>query len=158
MEPRDAARVLEIYAMGIRTRLATFETAVPSWRGWDLGHLRHTRIVLERGGAVLGWAALSAMSRREAYSGVAEVSCYVDPGHRGEGVGTGLLGAVVAGSEGEGVWTLQASVFPGNRAAMGLLKKHGFRVVGTRERIARLEGVWMDTVLLERRSRGAGGG
>ena len=156
MTHRDGARVLEIYRMGIETGNATFETAVPSWADWDRGHLPHSRLVFERGGSVLGWAALSAVFAREAYRGVAEVSVYVDTGHLHQGVGTRLLEQLIESSESNGIWTLAASVFPENAATVRLHEKCGFNIAGTRERIGRLNGRWRDTLLLERRSSRVG--
>lgn len=154
----DWPRVAEIYAAGITTGQATFETVVPSWGEWDDRHLPYARLVAREGAEIVGWAALSPVSSRPVYAGVAEVSVYVDPASRGEGVGTILLGALIEGSESGGVWTLQSSVFRENGATLALHRRHGFREVGYRERIGRHHDTWRDTVLLERRSREAGGG
>lgn len=153
MRPGDWPQVRAIYQEGIATRQATFETAAPDWESWDAGHLPGCRIVARDGETILGWAALSAVSRRRVYAGVAEVSVYVAGSARGQGIGNLLMAALIAGSEQDGFWTLQASIFPENRASVGLHFKHGFREVGRRERIARLDGRWRDTVVLERRSR-----
>jgi L-amino acid N-acyltransferase YncA len=152
--PADWPAVAAIYAGGIASGMATFETAVPAWEGWDAGHLARPRLVaVEAGGSrVLGWAALSPVSDRCAYAGVAEVSVYVDPAAAGRGVGSALLAGLVAGAEEAGLWTLQAGVFPGNAASLALHHRHGFRVVGVRERLGQLAGEWRDVVLLERRS------
>jgi len=153
--------VAEIYAQGIADGDATFQEEVPAWEEWDGTHHPHSRLVAlwgEEGaeGAVVGWAALSPISRREVYRGVAEVSVYVHHLHRGRGVGRLLLDGLIAASEAAGVWTLQAGVFPENRGSVALHLRAGFRVVGDRERIGRLKGVWRDVLLLERRSRVVG--
>lgn len=153
MHSRDAVRILEIYAMGIETRNATFETNVPSWKDWDSRHLSHSRLVSEENGIVSGWAALSPFSSRGVYSGVAEVSIYIDSNHLGKGLGSRLMEELIRSSEINGIWTLVSSVFPENEATLKLHSKFGFRIIGKRERIAKLDGKWRDTVLLERRSR-----
>jgi L-amino acid N-acyltransferase YncA len=143
----------EIYRQGIATGNATFETQAPAWDAWDAGHLAHSRLVVtDDARRVLGWAALSPVSGRCVYGGVAEVSVYVATAARGQGVGRQLLAALVAESEQNGIWTLQAGVFPENTASIRLHETLGFRVLGRRERIGQLAGVWRDTVLLERRS------
>jgi len=141
-----------IYAAGVATRNATFETDVPSWEEWDARHLARPRLVAVEAGAVVGWAALSQVSARPCYAGVAEDSVYVAPGRQGRGVGRALLEELVARSEANGLWTLQTSIFPENRASLALHLRCGFRIVGVRERIGQLDGVWRDTVLLERRA------
>jgi L-amino acid N-acyltransferase YncA len=150
--PGDWPEVAVIYAAGVATRNATFETDVPSWKEWDARHLAQPRLVAEEAGAVVGWAALSPASSRRCYAGVAEDSVYVAPGRQGSGVGRALLEELVARSEAAGLWTLQTSIFPENRASLALHQRCGFRVVGVRERIAQLDGAWRDTVLLERRA------
>jgi L-amino acid N-acyltransferase YncA len=152
LRPEEWAEVARIYAEGIATGNATFETDVPSWAAWDAGHLAEHRFLAERDGRVVGWIALSPASRRPCYAGVAEISVYVAEAARGNGVGTELLAAVVASAERDGLWTLQTSVFPENEPSLALLRRFGFRTVGTRERIGQLHGVWRDTVLVERRS------
>jgi len=152
LRPGDWPEVAGIYAAGVRSRNATFETDVPSWDEWDARHLARPRLVAVEAGAVVGWAALSPVSARACYAGVAEESVYVTPDRQGRGVGRALLAELVACSEEEGLWTLQTSIFPENRASLALHLRCGFRVVGMRERIARLDGVWRDTVLLERRA------
>jgi L-amino acid N-acyltransferase YncA len=152
LRPDDWPEVARIYAEGIRTGNATFETDVPSWEAWDESHLHDHRLVAEGDGRVVGWIALAPASRRPCYAGVAEISVYVAESARGQGVGTALLARLVESAERDGIWTLQTSVFPENEARLGLLRRLGFRTVGTRERIARLDGVWRDTVLVERRS------
>jgi L-amino acid N-acyltransferase YncA len=152
MRPRDWESVLAIYLEGISTGHATFETEAPDWERWDSSHLPQCRLVARNGDAILGWAALSPVSERQVYAGVAEVSVYVASAARGDGVGGALMRALIEASEQRGVWTLQSSVFPENHASVALHLKHGFREVGRRERIARHHGVWRDTVILERRS------
>ena len=156
MRPQDWDFVRAIYLEGITTGQATFETVAPDWERWDAGHLPQCRLVARNGDGVLGWAALSPVSRREVYAGVAEVSVYVAASARGLGVGGALMRALIEASELHGVWTLQSSIFPENHASVALHLSHGFREVGRRERIARHCGVWRDTVVLERRSRVAG--
>jgi L-amino acid N-acyltransferase YncA len=153
---QDWEFVRAIYLEGVSTGQATFETEAPDWERWDAGHLPQCRIVARSGDGILGWAALSPVSRREVYAGVAEVSVYVAASARGFGVGGALMRALIEASERQGVWTLQSSIFPENHASVALHLKHGFREVGRRERIARHHGVWRDTVVLERRSRVAG--
>jgi phosphinothricin acetyltransferase len=151
--PRDWPDVERIYAEGIATRLATFETATPSWEEWDAGHLAAPRLVAMRGDTVAGWAALSPASRRTAYRGVAEVSVYVADSARRRGVGRALLGALLERADAAGLWTLQATIFAENLPSIRLHEEAGFRLVGRRERIAQLDGRWRDTVLCERRVR-----
>ena len=154
MAERDWREVRAIYESGMATGHATFQTAAPSWEDWDRGHLSSCRLVArDDAGIVIGWAALSPVSARPVYAGVAEVSVYVHPDWHGRGVGTSLLAALVVSSERHGFWTLQAGIFPENAASMALHAACGFRVVGTRERIGRHHGRWRDVVLLERRSR-----
>jgi L-amino acid N-acyltransferase YncA len=150
--PADWPLVARIFAEGIATRNATFETVLPSWEDWDRAHLREHRLVAESDGEVVGWIALAPVSSRCCYAGVAEISAYVAKTARGEGVGTALLEQVIAGTEQAGIWTLETGVFPENEASLALLKRFGFREVGVRERIGKLDGVWRDVVFLERRS------
>lgn len=152
MIPEDGEQVLEIYAEGIATGHATFETEVPSWSEWDEGHLEACRLVAEEGERILGWAGLSPVSDRCVYGGVAEVSVYVSGTERGRGVGTKLLRALVEAAEDEGLWTLQAGIFPENEASVALHRRCGFQVVGRRERLGKLDGRWRDVLLMERRS------
>jgi phosphinothricin acetyltransferase len=152
MQPRDWTDVARIYADGIRTGLATFETEVPDRGYWDAGHIPSCRLVAAIDGRVMAWAALSPTSQREVYRGVAEASIYVGEPARGRGVGSALLGELVACSEREGLWTLQAGIFPENEPSIRLHQRHGFRIVGTRERIGASSGRWRDVLLLERRS------
>lgn len=155
MDPDHWPGVRAVYGEGIATGDATFETAVPSWEAFDGARRRDCRLVAVPGdddARVVGWAALSPVSSRPAYAGVAEVSIYVAEAARGRGVGTRLMAALIDASEAAGVWTLQAAVFPENEATLRLHRNAGFREVGRRERIGRLDGRWRDTVLLERRS------
>jgi L-amino acid N-acyltransferase YncA len=152
LHPGDWPAVAEIYWDGMRGGLATFETEVPTWEAWDAAHLPGHRLVADLMGDVVGWAALAPASSRPCYRGVAEDSVYVARAARGLGIGRQLLEALAAGAEAVGIWTIQTSIFPENRASLALHERCGFRVVGTRERIAKRDGVWRDTVFLERRS------
>ncbi len=151
-------QVLAIYAEGIATGHATFATELPTWHTWDSGHLAAARLVALADGSgpdaanVLGWVALSPVSERCVYAGVAEVSVYVAAAARGQGVGRALLSGLIVAAETQGIWTLQAGIFPENTASLALHEKNGFRLVGRRERIGQLHGQWRDTMLLERRS------
>ena len=148
--------VREIYAQGIATGNATFESAVPSWAEWDSRHLASCRLVCRAETELLAWAALSPVSGRPVYRGVAEVSIYVADRARGKGVGATLLAALIEESERNGIWTLQAGILAENAASIRLHRRAGFRIVGRRERIGCLHGLWRDTVLMERRSVIAG--
>jgi L-amino acid N-acyltransferase YncA len=148
----DWPRVASIYAAGIATRNATFETVVPAWEDWDAAHLPAHRFVAVEDDRVVGWIALTGYSDRCCYAGVADLSVYVDPAAQGHGVGRALLEHLIADAEAAGIWTLQAGIFPENDASLALHRRCGFRVVGTRERIGELDGCWRDVVLLERRS------
>ncbi|MDO7877124.1 N-acetyltransferase family protein [Hymenobacter sp. ASUV-10] len=151
--PAHWPAVRAIYEEGIATGLATFETTAPAWEAWDQAHLPHCRLVATAAdGQVLGWAALTPVSGRCVYAGVAEVSVYVAAAARGQGVGRQLLAALVEASEQQGLWTLQAGIFENNDASLRLHAAEGFRTVGRRERIGQLRGEWRNTVLLERRS------
>ncbi|MDV2481862.1 GNAT family N-acetyltransferase [Methanoculleus sp. Wushi-C6] len=157
MTAADWDEVRRIYLEGIATGNATFEAEAPSWERWDAGHLRPCRFVAANGERIFGWVAASPTSGRPAYAGVAEVSVYVERDARGQGVGSALLAELIAASEREGFWTLQAGIFPENAPSLALHKKHGFRVIGRRERPGRMkDGRWRDVLLLERRSRKAG--
>jgi len=156
LKPSDWEAVRTVYLDGIATGLATFETTAPSWEKWDASHLPFGRLVARGDAGVLGWAALSQVSDRCCYAGVAEASVYVGKDHRREGAGQALLEAVIDASEARGIWTLQAGIFPENAASLALVKKCGFREVGRRERLGRLAGVWRDVLMLERRSRKVG--
>ena len=148
----DWEAVRTIYLEGIATGHATFEQASPEWDKWDAGHLPACRLVARVGDDVVGWAALSPVSGRCVYAGVAEVSVYVAARARGKGVGTMLLTRLAADSEAAGIWTLQAGIFPENAASIAIHQTAGFRIVGTRERIGNMNGHWRDVVLMERRS------
>jgi len=153
MTPDNWPAMRAIYLEGIATGNATFEQAAPQWDKWDTGHLRDARIVARSdAGDVLGWAALSAVSGRCVYAGVAEVSIYVAERARGSGVGRQLMARLIADSEAAGIWTLQAGIFPENIASIALHERGGFRIVGRRERIGQMNGRWRDVVLMERRS------
>jgi L-amino acid N-acyltransferase YncA/DNA-binding transcriptional ArsR family regulator len=152
MRPEDWPAVRRIYGEGIATGLATFETAVPSRVSLDAGWLPDHRWVAERDGRVVGWAAAAPVSTRDCYAGVAETSVYVGEGQRGRGVGTALLRRQVAAADAAGLWTLQTAIFTANRPSVALHRAAGYRTVGVRERVARRDGVWHDTVLMERRS------
>lgn len=158
MTPGDWERVRAIYEQGIATGLATFETAAPEWEEWDGDHLTACRLVAETGenSDVMGWAALSPVSDRCVYGGVAEVSVYVDASAQGRGVGSALLERLIEASEAEGFWTLQAGVFSENEPSVRLHERAGFRVVGVREKLGKLAGEWRDVLLLERRSARVG--
>jgi L-amino acid N-acyltransferase YncA len=152
LRPGDWPEVARIYAEGIATRNATFETELPGWEDWDRAHLREHRLVAETDGELVGWIALAPVSGRCCYAGVAEISAYVAETARGHGVGTTLLERVIESTERAGIWTLETGVFPENETSLALLERFGFREVGVRERIGQLDGVWRDVVFLERRS------
>jgi len=155
MRPADWPRVREIYLDGIASGHATFEVDAPSWERWDAAHLPFARLVARRA-LIVGWAALSPVSQRCVYGGVAEVSVYVSAASRGAGIGRALLRALIDESERNDIWTMQAGIFPENFASIKLHLACGFREVGRRERIGKLNGIWRDTVLLERRSKTIG--
>jgi phosphinothricin acetyltransferase len=152
MLDEDWKQVRQIYVEGLVTGHATFETTAPDFDDWQRAHLPFGRLVARDENIVKGWAALSPVSRRAAYAGVAETSVYVGQDFRGVGIGSSLLNALIADSERNGIWTLQAAIFPENEASLSLHRRCGFREVGRRERIGKLNGAWRDTVLLERRS------
>jgi phosphinothricin acetyltransferase len=151
LTPDDWPAVKAIYEEGMATGVGTFETAAPTWEQWNAARLPHSRLVA-RNTVVLGWAALSPVSKRSCYAGVAEVGIYVAESARGRGVGRALLEALVESSEQHGIWTLQGATIASNAASVALQQRCGFRVVGHRERIGKRDGVWHDTVLTERRS------
>jgi phosphinothricin acetyltransferase len=144
--------VKAIYESGIATGNATFQTTAPEWEEWDKGHVPSCRLIAIENEQILGWAALSVVSGRCVYAGVAEISVYVHADARGKGVGHQLLQALVLESEKHGFWTLQAGIFPENTSSIRLHEKNGFRILGCRERIGQMDGKWRDTLLLERRS------
>jgi L-amino acid N-acyltransferase YncA len=152
----DWAAVKAIYEQGIAGGQATFETEAPSWEDWDRSHLEGHRLVALQDGEVIGWAALSPVSERCVYAGVAEDSVYVDASVQGRGVGRALLEELIARSERDGIWTIQTGIFPENEASLELHRRCGFRTVGIRERIGKHHGVWRDVVFMERRSNDQG--
>jgi len=152
LRPADWPAVRAIYEAGIATGNVTFETTAPTWEAWDAAHLPGHRLLATDGGQVLAWAALAPVSDRCAYAGVAEDSIYVAPPAQGQGVGRALLAALIASAERAGIWTVQTGIFSENQASVRLHQACGFRVVGVRERLGRLQGRWRDVVLLERRS------
>jgi phosphinothricin acetyltransferase len=156
MTPEDWGQVSAIYLEGIVTGNSTFETEVPSYEQWAAKHIRGCSIVACNGSLVVGWGALSPYSGRQVYSGVAEASIYIGQKHRGMGIGTLLLRSLIELSEDRGFWTLQAGVFPENPASVAICKKLGFREVGVRRRLGRMNGAWRDVLLLERRSERVG--
>jgi L-amino acid N-acyltransferase YncA len=158
MRLEDWPSVRAIYEEGIAGRMATFETSAPEWADWDLNHLPACRLVAWQTGEdecqpIVGWAALSPISRRKVYAGVAEVSIYIAVRARGQGLGRALLTELITQSEQAGIWTLQATILAENSASLALHRSAGFREMGRRERIAQLDGIWRDTVVLERRSK-----
>lgn len=156
MQPGDWLEVKEIYEEGIATGNATFQLSAPEWEEWNTGHLQHSRIVARYDGKIIGWAALTPVSGRCVYAGVAEVSVYVSDKARGKGIGKQLLQKLIEESEANNTWTLQAGIFPENVASIKIHESCGFRLVGTRERIGQMNGKWRDTVLMERRSNTIG--
>ena len=152
MTAEDWPSVRQIYEEGIATGNATFEKSAPDYDAWDRGHLSRCRLVAREDGEVAGWAALSPVSSRCVYGGVAEVSVYVRETARGRGVGLALMKALVEESEKAGIWTLQAGIFPENAASIDVHGKVGFRIVGVREKLGVMDGRWRDVVLMERRS------
>jgi L-amino acid N-acyltransferase YncA len=157
MRPEDWKQVRSIYLEGIATGNSTFEGDAPDWDKWDSAHLSEHRLVVRAGNTILAWAALSPVSSRCVYSGVAELSLYVATTCRGKGIGSALLGALIDSSEKGGIWTLQGAIFPENVASLCMVKKHGFREIGRREKIGKmthgaLAGSWRDVIFVERRS------
>jgi phosphinothricin acetyltransferase len=152
LQKKDWPSVRHIYQEGIDTGFATFETEVPDWETWNAKFLPTCRLVLEHENKILGWAVLSAASKRYVYRGVAEVTIYRDLKHPRKGIGSALMAALIEVSEKENFWTLQSSIFPQNKPSLYLHEKFGFRVIGRRERIAQRDGKWNDTIIMERRS------
>lgn len=153
MTESDWSDVSRIYQLGMDSGIATFQTSCPSYEDWDRSHLKHSRLVIAENGRVVGWSALSPYSSRAVYAGVAEISIYLDPKYQGKGYGTKLLNCMIRESEKNGIWLLQSGILQHNAASVALHKKCGFREVGYREKIARdKNGVWRNTVLMERRS------
>jgi phosphinothricin acetyltransferase len=153
LEKKDWPGVSSVYKAGILTGMATFETTTPDWYSWDQNHLVHSRWVAEEGGRIMGWVALSPVSERCVYGGVAEVSVYVSNDDRGKGIGKKLLEKVIQSSEENGIWTLTAGMFPENIPSIKLHQSCGFREIGYREKVGKLLGEWKDTLLFERRSK-----
>lgn len=149
---QDFPAVKSIYQQGIETGHATFQERAKDWDEWNASLLVSCRLVAQLDEKVVGWATLSPVSTRSVYSGVAEVSIYVDLNIQGRGVGHALLSKLVSCSEEQGIWTLQASIFPENNASVSLHKKNGFKTVGLREKLGQMKGIWRDVVLMERRS------
>jgi len=152
LRPEHWPAVARIYAEGIATGDATFETEVPEWQSWDAGHLRQHRFVALRHGEVVGWVAASAVSDRCVYAGVVEHSVYVAENARDQGIGRTLLESLIASTEAAGIWTIQSGIFPENVASLRLHERVGFELVGRRKRIGKRHGVWRDVLMVERRS------
>ena len=153
MLPGHWNAVADIYKQGIATGMATFEKDIPSWDAWNANHIEKCRSVALIGKNIIGWAALSTVSSRCVYGGVGEVSVYVGTANRGKGVGELLLRNLIDQSEKLGYWTLQSGIFPENKKSIELHQKAGFRIIGYREKIGQLDGVWKDNILMERRSK-----
>ncbi|WP_286856642.1 GNAT family N-acetyltransferase [Sphingobacterium sp. UBA7625] len=148
--------IAEIYRQGLETGNATFETSVPNWEDWDKSKLEHSRFAAVIDNIIVGWAALSAVSDRCVYGGVAEVSIYISNDHKGKGIGKALMTKLITESEIHGIWTIQSGMFPENEATIALHKSTGFRIIGHREKIGKLGDTWRDTVIMERRSKTIG--
>jgi len=153
MTASDWSKVAAIYQMGMDSRNATFEKQCPDWNSWDKNHRSDCRFVARFNGEIVGWAALSNVSGRCVYAGVAEVSIYIDPAFQGQGIGRELMEKLISESEKAGIWTLQAGIFPENEPSIKLHTKNGFRMLGVREKIGKMDDRWRDVVLLERRSK-----
>ena len=153
MLPTHWEAVKQIYAEGIATGNATFQTSVPEWDEWNEAHINNSRLVAMENETVLGWAALTPVSGRCVYAGVAEVSVYVSEAARGKGIGKELLNALIIESEKNNFWTLQAGIFPENTSSLKIHEQYGFRIIGAREKIGQSNETWRDTLLLERRSK-----
>lgn len=153
MRPEDWKQVSRIYDEGTDTGNANFEFTLPRWEEWIKKQVPGTSIVAIKGDAIIGWASLSSYSEREAYHGVAEDSVYVTSKYRRKGIGDILLGRLIKLSEESGIWTIQARIFPENRKSIALHKKHSFRIVGTHERLGKMNGKWRDVTIMEKRSR-----
>lgn len=156
MLPEHWPAVKAIYEDGLATGNASFQSSAPSWEEWNVSHLDHSRVVAVSHGEIIGWAALTPVSGRCVYAGVAEVSVYVSLKQQGKGIGKALLESLISESESNGIWTLQAGIFPENKASIKLHENCGFRLIGLREKIGKMNGTWRDTVLLERRSKVVG--
>lgn len=153
VQQKHYQQISQIYEEGIKTGNATFQTSASSWEEWDKSHFQHSRIVALLAGEIVGWAALSPVSSRCVYGGVAEVSVYVGEKARGNGVGEALLNELIAQSEQQGIWMLQSGIFPENIGSIRIHEKCGFRIVGFREKIGKMNNIWRDNLLLERRSQ-----
>ncbi len=153
MKDSDWHDVSRIYGLGIATGDATFESEIPSWKGWNNSHLKKCRLIASYNDSTVGWAALSPVSSRCVYGGVAEVSVYVDTSYNGNGVGSKLLKALIEKSEEAGLWTLQSGIFPENVASIKIHERLGFRTIGYKEKIGKMKGIWRDNIVLERRSK-----
>ncbi|GET20620.1 GNAT family N-acetyltransferase [Prolixibacter denitrificans] len=153
MTQEDWPEVARIYAEGLETGNATFQQTVPTWEEWNSGHIQSCRLIASVGKTVAGWAALSSVSSRPVYAGVAEVSVYIRKNFRGRGVGNRLMQNLIEASEKAGFWTLQSSIFRENEASIKLHEKYDFRTVGYREKVGKMNGIWRDTVIMERRSK-----
>jgi len=156
MLPQHWEDVKRIYEEGIGTGNATFQTAAPEWEEWNKAHLQTCRLIAVENDKLLGWAALTPVSDRCVYAGVAEVSVYIAEAARGKGMGKQLLQALINESEQHNLWTLQAGIFPENISSIKIHEACGFRIIGKRERIGKMNGIWRDTILLERRSNTVG--
>ncbi|KUJ50920.1 GNAT family N-acetyltransferase [Chryseobacterium sp. JAH] len=156
IEKNHFTEIANIYRQGLETGHATFETTVPSWEDWDKGKLSHSRLAAVSNDTVVGWAALSAVSDRCVYGGVAELSIYIANDHKGKGIGKALMSKLIEQSEAHGIWTLQSGMFPENEATVALHKSLGFRIIGYREKIGKLRDTWRDTIIMERRSTTTG--
>lgn len=153
MLPTDGKSVLEIYKQGIETGNATFDKDAPTWESWDMNFFRNCRWIIEDDKEkILGWAALKPVSNRDCFRGVAEVSIYIETEFHRKGLGSVLMKKLILDSEENGFWTLQSGIFPENTASISIHQKHGFRIVGKREKLAEMNGVWRDIILMERRS------
>lgn len=153
MKDESWEAVQRIYNAGIATKNATFQTEAPAWEAWDQSHCKDCRLIARIDDQVAGWAALSNVSNRCVYAGVAEVSIYIDPTFKGIGIGDQLMKQLIIESESNGIWTLQAGIFPENKASIALHLKNGFRILGIREKIGKMDNLWRDTAMLERRSK-----
>jgi len=152
-KPDDFLQVQAIYKQGIETQNATFQQHEKTWEEWESSMLPTCRLVAVDQNQIAGWAGLSATSSREVYAGVCEVSIYINSQFQGQGVGSLLMSVLIDESEQQGIWTLQAGIFPENKASIALHKKHGFRIIGHRERVGQMHGIWRDSILMERRSK-----
>ncbi|QXP58202.1 N-acetyltransferase [Olleya sp. HaHaR_3_96] len=156
IDKTNFSKVQHIYQQGILSGAATFETEVPDWHYWDINHLPYGRIIAKNKTHFLGWAALSAVSKRKVYAGVAEVSVYVDAQFRGQNVGDFLLKKLIEISEKNNIWTLQSGIMRANTPSLKLHKNNDFRIIGYKEKIGQLNGIWLDNIILERRSHTVG--